>query len=271
MRPFAVSFAFIVTAFALTTPVLAAPPPTPVEYYSSALRAMNGLKVPSNLQYHSTVTFHNVQVGLSNDRSGMMQMSLGLGGEDGSTAWSIIDHTTTPLSQVSLADPKFVSKTTSPLFDPTWDGVHRWLRYGLRGMPADGSSAFALDHDPNATQTVFGASSYDVEDGGARACPNGNPGHLLRLVARSRPDLHPLSAAIVETRTSRFCMLRFSIQGRSGLMGATGFVEVHMKDVGGYWLVSDGFLDVEARLLGLAIKNGRIGFTDTDVQIDDGS
>jgi hypothetical protein len=54
----------------------------------------------------------------------------------------------------------------------------------------------------------------------------------------------------------RFCMMRFSLPtGGMGPFGVTGFVELHFRQSGAYWMENESLANIEVRALGIALKN----------------
>ena len=235
---------------------------------------MQDVKSPSHLIYKSTVSTDGLSLFLSNDKSGRLAMGISLGGEPGSTVFTVDDSPSMPISRLELPAQHFTSETASPLFDPTWSGAHRWLRFGIKGEARGAETSGDEPPEPSAglqiiaATAAIGSTFYNITDAGSKACPAGTAGHALDFEARTEPSLHPLIGATIDDSSHRICEMRFALSGRSGVMGATGYVDMHFADVDGYWLVTDGVVDIEARLLGIGIKHGVMTFRSSDLEVD---
>lgn len=259
----------------LPRPTAAKGAPSARSYYEASVRAMSAVKAPKAITFREAVTTTNISLYVSNDARGNLVFGLGLGGINGTDFWDVVGYPLDGESNISLEKQHFVSKTPSPLFDPTWNGAYRWLRYGILGVqpPTRASASRALPSKHRSTSNVIatvmaiGSSFYDVTDAGASACPGSNDaGHALHLIARDDPTMHPLTDVIVDVKTHRFCSMRFALRGRSGFFGATGYIELHFAKLDGYWLVHDGVVDVEERFLGIGLKQGTISFKIDDLR-----
>lgn len=179
------------------------------------------------------------------------------------STWQLRHRTNDYASEiVDEAGTRYVTQRS--FFDPTWYGAYRALRDGMLdyqdvekplselATPAPNPAA-TPDLRTIAVVNVMGTSIYTVTDAGAATCSNGDPGHAVHLVARDRAPQHQLSDAVVDLRSMRFCMLRFSVRDAFGL---SGFVEQHYADVGGYWLQTGGILEGSERVFGISTHHG---------------
>jgi hypothetical protein len=160
------------------------------------------------------------------------------------------------------------------LLEPTWAGAYDILRYGLRGndpaavATSAPSGAFdtsapvavaALQTPPPAIGSVTAISPlyYRVFDNGTRACAGLGDGRALHLVARHDVQQHPLTDVVLDPATGRFCSMTFVLK-ESGLAGITGHYTIDFAPFGSYWLVSDGLIDINVRLFGIAAKHATL-------------
>ncbi len=156
------------------------------------------------------------------------------------------------------------------LLRPTWNGAYAFMQEGYASAPptpkpAPASARTSLppaSPTPSAAlRTIaivksIGPGYYRVQDRGAASCPDGAPGHALHLIAWRDPQTHPLTDVTVDLHSMRFCMMRFSLPSNGmGPFGATGFVELHFRQSGAYWMESGSLANIEVRALGIAFKN----------------
>jgi hypothetical protein len=171
------------------------------------------------------------------------------------------------------------------LLEPTWAGAYDILRYGLRGnyptvvataapsdaattnapladttpTPAAPEAAPAIPTPPPAIGSVTAISPlyYRVFDEGTRTCPGIGDGRALHLVARHDIQQHPLTDVVLDPTTGRFCSMTFVLK-ESGLAGLTGHYTIDFAPFGSYWLVSDGLIDINVRVFGIAAKHATL-------------
>ena len=247
--------------------------------YTRAIKTMRTLPAPATLAYGARIETDDVNLIFSVNKENQLKMSLAMGGAHSIDEFAVVDDPLRASAKVTLS-PTLAPTTSIALFDPTWLGAYRWLRYGI-----DGSDPVAINQTASPTPvenpelassppiltiaTIFaiGPSFYNIKGAGPKLCPNGEGGTSLHLTAMVRPDLHPLTDVIVSD-ANRFCLMRFSVSGRSGLFGATGTVELHFAERLGYWLISDGLVDVEGRFLGVALKHGTIKFSPVNLTLN---
>jgi hypothetical protein len=178
------------------------------------------------------------------------------------------------------------------LLEPTWAGAYDILRYGLRGndpatvataapsdasatnapavdalpAPAASDAAVTLQTPPPAIGSVSAISPlyYQVFDEGTRTCAGLGDGRALHLVARHDVQAHPLTDVVLDPATGRFCSMTFVLK-ESGLAGITGHYTIDFAPFGAYWLVSDGLIDINVRLFGIAAKHATLHWAISDV------
>ena len=216
--------------------------------YTRALRVMNGLRQPKYVAYRLESSSDGLHFYLWEDKTGLVWLH----GEDGSAAdaWMLRHRTFDYMSEiVHVSDGhRFVSARA--VFDPTWYGAVRAMRLGmfLPGKQPVAAPRESTEHEPDpalkpiGSVSAMGPAVYNIEDRGARSCPNGKPGHAVHLTSRDRDSLHQLSDVVIELSSERFCVVTFLAEG-AGSVVRSGSFEQHYADVNGYWLQTDGFID----------------------------
>jgi hypothetical protein len=183
--------------------------------------------------------------------------------------------------QLSDADGRRLTGT-GRLLEPTFAGAYDILRYGLRGSdvaaeaspepetppPALAAPEPAASVADIATVTAISPLFYRIADEGTRPCSGLGDGRGLRLVARSSVRQHPLTDVVLDPASGRFCSMTFVIK-ESGLAGVTGHYTINFSPFGAYWLVSNGTIDVNVRLLGISAKHATLEWTIADVATPD--
>jgi hypothetical protein len=108
-----------------------------------------------------------------------------------------------------------------------------------------------------ATVEALAPENYHVVDGGAAGCPNGDPGHMVHLIAVREPLRNPLREATVDMRTGDLCFLRMGarVNAPAGVVGANGVAELDLADQNGYALVQKERIDFDLRTIGIAVKH----------------
>jgi hypothetical protein len=251
--------------------VAVADPPSAAERYAQAVAAMADVAQPPYVTYHLEGTSDGLQVGLKTDDDG--QVWLDLRGGDTPVSWTLSHRTIDYSSEiVSPADGRRYL-TQRSFFDPTWYGAYRALREGMLYSqdPAPPRTSLGGAKPPPAAAlktigvvAVMGRGMYRVIDRGAAACPNGNPGWALHLIARDKENpAHQLSDVVIDDASTRFCMLRFAAPPDYGFFG---IVEQHYADVGGYWLQTDGFVEGGVHAFGASVRHGVWRYRLVDMQ-----
>jgi hypothetical protein len=165
--------------------------------------------------------------------------------------------------------------TDTDFFDPTWYGPYRGLREGMLNIPELGapsplpsaSTAPGSSLKVIATFSVFGPNLYDVSDRGDASCPNGDPGRAIHLTSRTNDARHQLSDVVVDLKKMRFCSVTLARErGLGALGGNSERWQGHYGAVGDYWMLTDGFVEVRSRILGIARSGGVWRFRLIDMQ-----
>lgn len=237
----------------------ASPAPSVQQFYVRAIDAMSGLPQPEYVTYRMVGVGDHLKNGLQVQNKNLW-MTIG-GGSD-HTSWSVKHRTFDYRSLVTDDADGREYVTERSFFDPTWFGTERALRKGMLfaqdPSPPRNLHPAAQPTPPPSLKTiamtsVMSPSLYNIADRGAARCSNGDPGHALHLWPRERGQMHQLSDVIVDTRSMRFCMMRYSV---SDFIGFQGIVEQHFADVGGYWMQTDGLIDGTLRIFGISAHHG---------------
>lgn len=264
----ACAIAVAASLFALcgVMPAGAADPPTAKELYRQALVAMNDLTEPAFVTYRLEGTSEGLRAEMTT-QGGCAHLVFGFGSNH--DRWTLRHRTEDGRTEmVDDADGRryvvYYDRSIAN-FDPTWLTTYRTLRNPIPRACAAPETLTTPTPRPAAptptsapalkvigTVVALGPGIYNVEDRGAAACPNGDPGRALHLWSRTNDRRHQLSDVIVELRSMRFCMIRF---GARSMFGA-GIFEQHFADVGGYWLQTGGVVEVTARVGGIAASHG---------------
>lgn len=248
----------MIHAFAMVLAVASAPPSVK-QFYVRAIDAMSGLPQPEYVEYRMIGTSDGLDNGLQ-VQNGNLWMTLG--GGSARTSWSVRHRTFDYRSLVTDDADGKEYVTGRSFFDPTWFGTERALRKGML-FAQDPAPPRSIDARPQPTAppqiktialtSVMSPTLYHIADRGPATCSNGDPGHALHVWPRDHSQMHQLSDVVIDTRSMRFCMMRYSI---SDFIGFQGVVEQHFADVGGYWMQTDGFVDGTLRLLGISLHHG---------------
>jgi hypothetical protein len=255
------AFAYVLVALGCVTVGAGAQTPAPAAsdstsataLYAQAVRTMDFVEQPAYVAYTLEGHSDNIHVGLE-----VANHQVWLSFQHGSapTSWAVQHRTQDFQSEVIDGTQRYVSGRS--LFDPTWFGAYRALRDGMLGYQDAESARSSLavaeatpTPDPNmhtiASVSAIGTGIYEVEDRGASACPNGDAGHAVHLIARHRDPHHQLTDAIVDLRSMRFCSIRYQWNE----LWLTGIVEQHYADLGGYWMESGGSIEGKVKLFGI--------------------
>jgi hypothetical protein len=229
------------------------------ELYVQAIAAMSDLPQPAYVTYRLESSSEGLQVGLMTI-AGQVWLNIRAGST--SDRWTLRHRTYDYESEiVSQSDGRrYVSQRS--FFDPTWYGAYRALRLGLlysqdptEPRPSPGVATSTPDPTLKTIGAikVMGPAIYDVDDRGTAVCPNGGPARALHLTSRTRDPQHQLSDVIVDLRSMRFCVMRFS---SASALGFHGIVEEHYEEVGGFWMQTDGFIDGTFRVFGVSTHHG---------------
>jgi hypothetical protein len=226
--------------------------------YSAAIEAMSKANEATYVAYRlegRSDTGLDIRLSVEEDGSVWLRSTRG----SAPAVWSILHRSRDFESAiVDQSGGRYVSNRS--FFDPTWYGAFHALHDGMffwnrRAQPVPqgitrpdtlvgpGEGALATI----AVVRAMGSQIYIVRDDGDARCSNGDPGRALGITARASPVIHQLTAAIVDLRTTQFCMLRFTEdETLRGLAFPGRFsVEQHYDSVGGYWVQTGGVVDFD--------------------------
>lgn len=231
------------------------PVPTVAEtIYQNAIQTMLRAPLPPYAQYDITIDSPGEELALLRHHGPFLD--IGENGPSHITSDAVIRNSD-GLTAVKLDDGTYDATYYAAFFGATWSAVHDWLRFGGEDAANDGSSSQAggaAGLHVIAVVSSLDPGAYIVTDRGAAQCPSGSPGHMVHLYARFDTERHPLTDAVVDTHTSMFCMMRFSIAPRHLLCThlCNGTVELHFGSVDDYSVISDASVKIAWPSLGAA-------------------
>ena len=239
-----------------------AAPPSAEQYYAQAIQAMRGVPQSNYATYDVHVHTRGLGFILTREPNGKASIDMSLGrGSDAtfSAAYRKSDDRT------SVETPQGWGTVRLPLFDPTWNGVEDWIRYGINEPPDAATPLPSPTTDANglpmiAAVRAMGVAFYNVSDGGAATCANGDPAHRVHLVARRDPLNHPLTDAVIDEHTNRLCFVRFKMRQSLVAVGYSSTFELNIADVKGESMVRSGKIKFVARAVGIGIKSFTMTF-----------
>jgi hypothetical protein len=163
----------------------------------------------------------------------------------------------------------------SPLFNPTWNGIADWIRYGLNGRPDTTTATPSPTPAANDLRVIgavraMGVAFYDVTDAGTATCANGDSAHRVHLIARNHPLDHPLTDAVIDERTNRICFVRFEMRQSVVAAGYTNTIELNIADVNGEPLVRSGTIQFMLRAMGFGVRRVTMTFAYDNVEFPAG-
>ena len=246
----------------LSLPTHGDKPPSAEQYYAQALRTMRDLPQPNYATY--SVHIHTTGLGfvLAREPNGKATINLPWGGS-GDATFSAAYRKSDDLTTIKTGQGWGIIR--DPLFNPTWNGVRDWIRYGLSHRPDSATAQPSPTPDPNGLPVIaavraMGAAFYRVTDAGAATCANGDPAHRVHLIAYRDALDHPLTDAVIDARTDRICFVRFEMRQSVVAAGYSSTFELNIVDVNGESLVRSGAIDVIARVAGIGVKSVRVTF-----------
>ncbi len=250
--------------FILAAVVGVAEPPSAEQYYATAIETMRDLPQPSFATYDVQLHITGMGISLTRQPNGKASLSVGWGRSMKPEAFFSAAYRKSD-DLTSVQTPQGWGTTRSPLFNPTWYGVNDWIRYGFDGRPESATAAPPPTPDANGLQTIaavrtMGIAFYDVSDAGAATCANGDPAHRVHLIARRDPLDHPLTDAVIDERTNRFCYVRLAMHQSIVAAGYSGTFELNLADVDGESLVRSGTIEFVVRAMGFGVKYVRMTF-----------
>ena len=83
----------------------------------------------------------------------------------------------------------------------------------------------------------------------------------MHLIARTDPLDHPLTDAVIDERTNRFCFVRLAMRQSVVAAGYTATFELNIADIDGESLVRSGTIEFVVRLMNFGVKRVRMTFT----------
>ncbi|HEY1975714.1 MAG TPA: hypothetical protein VGG89_04180 [Candidatus Baltobacteraceae bacterium] len=216
-------------------------------YYRVVLARMRDLKEPAFLTYRTVVPGGDGSLVVSRDDNGDAELAV-VAGAASPQAWNVAYQTSGGVASIALPDGTRAQSSLA-IFDPTWRGAYVWLHRGL-GASAVASEPGAPSPEPAASGppvlavvTAINEDVYDVSDGGAAQCPNGAPARRLLTHARSDPLRHPLTQALVDDDTLRFCTMHFREHLVAPSVTFDLDVDLRFATVGSYYLTQGGTID----------------------------
>jgi hypothetical protein len=207
---------------------------------------MRELKEPSFLTYRTIVPGGDGSLVLSRDESGNAELAV-VGGNASPQSWNVAYRTSDGLASIALPSEARVLSSLA-IFDPTWRGAYTWLHRGLNASiatPSETPEPEANEAAPPvvAVVTAINESVYDVTDGGTAECPGGSTARRLWMHARNDPLRHPLTQALVDDASLRFCALHFRQHLVSPTVTFDLDVDLHFGAVEKYYLTKGGTID----------------------------
>jgi hypothetical protein len=216
-------------------------------YYRAVLASMRELREPPFLTYRTIVPGGDGSLIVSRDDEGDAELAV-VSGAASSQSWNVAYRTSDGLASVALLD-RTRALSQLAIFDPTWRGAYVWLHRGLNASMATISPEAALP-EPSASPlpllavvTAINEGTYGVSDGGVARCPNGTAARRLWMHAKSDPLRHPLTEALVNDASLRFCAMHFREHLVSPAVTFDLDVDLRFADVGGYYLTQGGTID----------------------------
>jgi hypothetical protein len=242
--------------------LLGASAPSAEQYYAQAIQTMRDVPQPDYATYGVHVHVTGLGFFLTREPNGKADIELPLSrGADASfsAAYRRSDDLT------SVETPQGWGTIRAPLFDPTWNGVYDWIRYGWNGRPDSATAPPLPAPDASGLRTiaavrVMGVAFYSVSDAGAAKCANGDSAHRVHLVARRDPLDHPLTDAMIDLRTNHLCFVRMEMRQSIVAAGYSSTFELNIDDFDGESLVRSGTYGVIVRAAGIGVKSARLTF-----------
>jgi hypothetical protein len=221
-------------------------------FYRAVLARMHELKEPEFLTYRTSVSGGDGALVLSRGDDGYAQIAL-VAGAAQPQSWDVAYRTQDGIASIASANgPRMLSSLA--IFDPTWHGAYLWLRRGLNASVVAPTQEPVPSPEPSgsappvlAIVTAINETSYTAADGGEATCPGGSSARRLWLHARSDPLAHPLTEAVVDKASLRFCTMRFHEHLASPSVTFDLDVELHFADAGVYYLMQGGTIDGAVR------------------------
>ena len=213
----------------------AALPPSAEQYYEDAIEAMRTVPQPNYATYNVHVHISGLGFMLTREADGKASIDLTLGDRRAKSDATFPAAYRKSDDLTSVRTPQGWGIIRSPIFNPTWSGVQDWIRYGWSGRPDSATAMPSPTPGANGLPVIaavraMGVAFYNVSDGGAASCANGDPGHRVHLIARKDPLDHPLTDAVIDERTNRFCRVRFEMRQSIVAVGYTFTTELNIAE-----------------------------------------
>lgn len=258
----------------LTLVSAVAAPPTPQQYYARALDTMNALPMPAYQTFDLRLKAGGAEISTSCSPGAGAAFSVGWGRGMHHDLQTQGEYSLSGNAAAIRESDGTYCRDDAALFKPAWAAMHDWMTYGISQPPSspphrapEGAPTNAPGLHTIASVTALAPAAYDVFERGAATCPSGTPGHALHLIARSDPDKHPLTDVVIETRTMRFCSMRFRlVNAVVAGTGAKGDMTVDFGENNGYWSVTHGYAVVSLRMLGVSLKHFSLDLSYADMQ-----
>lgn len=247
-------------------------PPTPLQYYSQALATMQRLPEPAYVSFQTNVTARGMGIA-EPCYQGKLRWTFGFGSQmHGQLAWHATYESQNASEVIRTAEGETCHGPADTFDRPTWLDAYAWVRYGVFSQAAkaapvaqEGSVAHSA-LKTIADVSVIAPGAYSVQDGGAQRCPSGSQGHALHFVPRVDSAKHPLRDAVIETKSTRICMIRFDLGSyQAAGTGFRGDMQLDFDDIGGHWIISRGHAAMALRTIGISLKNVTFDFSYADV------
>lgn len=251
---------------ALVLAQTAAAPPSAEQYYAHAIESMRNVTQPNYATYDVRVHVTGLGFILTREPNGKASVGLVMGDKRAKSdaTFPAAYRKRDDLTSVQTADGSW-GVISMPLFDPTWNGIDDWIRYGFNGRPDSATAAPSPTPEPNGLPVIaavraMGVAFYDVNDAGAATCANGDAGHRVHLIARRDPLDHPLTDAVIDTRTNQLCFARFGMHQSIVAVGYDSTIELNIGDEDGASVVQSGKADLTMRAMGIGVKRVTMSF-----------
>lgn len=263
--------AVVIAALVLTQVAATSVSPSPLQYYSASLAAMQRLPQPAYVSFDTRVTARGMGIAEPCEK-GKVRWAVGWGRDmQNRLTWHAI-YASTNASETIHTLAGDTCRGPAEGFDrPTWQDAYTWIRYGLFSdapEPANrsGTARTSTSLKTIADVSVIAPGAYRVTDGGAQRCPSGSPGHALHFVPRFDAAKHPLRDAVVETQTMRICMIRFDLGSyQAAGSGFRGDMQLDFGEVDGNWIIDRGRAAMALRAVGISLKSAVFDFSYTNV------
>jgi hypothetical protein len=253
--------------------LVAIAPPTPQQYYAQALATMQRLAQPAYVSLQTHLTVHGMAAAQPCDH-GKIRWWFGFGPQMRSheLAWDAMYSSQNATEAIRTTDGQTCRGPAQTFDRPTWQDAYAWVRYGIlsQGLSSNAQAAAANKAAPPlrtiADVSVVAPGAYSVTDGGAQRCPSGSAGHELHFAPRFDSAKHPLRDAVVETQSTRICMIRFDLGSyQAAGTGFRGDMQLNFGDVAGNWIITRGHAAMALRAVGLSLKSVVFDFWYTNV------